>query len=207
MRDEKLKQFHLVGGTALALYMGHRKSVDLDLFSCQSFDTVELRTYLTYKYNYRLDRQSDATLIGHINDIKVDLIMYNYPFVEPVYVQDGIRLYSTADIAAMKLTAVSQNGTRLKDFVDIAFLSSEMSLNDMLNAFSVKYPNTNRISALKGLIYFNDIDFSTRIELIDATYRWKPIESRLLDMERYPDKIFDNYPLIDNRMKGMDFGI
>jgi hypothetical protein len=154
MQDEKLQHFNLVGGTALALYMGHRKSVDLDLFSQQTFEVFELEKYLTETYDFKIrnpKQKSDATLIGYINDIKVDCILYNYPHVKPALIYEGIRLCSMHDIAAMKLTAIAQSGTRLKDFVDIAFMSMKMSLKEMLDTFEVKYPNTNKISAIKGL--------------------------------------------------------
>jgi len=198
MQDAKLKNFNLVGGTALALYMGHRKSIDLDLFSQQSFDVIELEKYLkdTYSFEIQNPKQlSDATLIGFINGIKVDCIRYEYPLVKPLYIYDGIRIYSEYDIAAMKLTAISQSGTRLKDFVDVAFLSTKISLNEMLNAFEVKYPKTNKISAIKGLTYFDDIDFSIKIEIIVGEYKWKKIEKRLIEMLRYPNKKFLQSPI------------
>jgi len=100
------------------------------------------------------------------------------------------RIYSMQDIAAMKLVAISQNGTRLKDFVDVAFLSEKMSLKEMLDAFEIKYPKTNKISAIKGMTYFNDIDFSAKIELINGEFKWKEIEKRLIKMVKYPDKKF-----------------
>ena len=200
MLDEKLQHFSLVGGTALALYMGHRKSIDLDLFSQQAFDVYELEKHLNETYDFQIrnpKQKSDATLIGYINDIKVDCILYNYPHVKPVYVYEGLRLISMPDIAAMKLTAIAQSGTRLKDFVDIAFLSSKMSLKEMLDVFEVKYPKTNIISAVKGLSYFDDIDFSVKIELIQGTYKWKEIEKRLKEMIKEPHKIFSNYPILN----------
>jgi hypothetical protein len=95
----------------------------------------------------------------------------------------------------MKLVAISQNGTRLKDFVDVAFMSIKMSLNEMLTSFEKKYPNTHKILAVKGLAYFNDIDFSSKIELIEGTFKWKVIEKRLTQMIKEPNKIFDKYPI------------
>ena len=190
MRDEKLHQFCLVGGTALTLYMRHRESVDIDLFSQQLFDVDEIRDYLIRTYDFRVDKQSDATLIGRIDSVKVDCIRYNYPLAEPVREYAGIRIYSMPDIAAMKLTAISQSGKRLKDFVDVAFISSVMSLEDMLNAFRIKYPNTNVISAVRGLTYYDDINFSTGIDLTEGAFKWKPIEKRLKEMIRYSDRIF-----------------
>jgi hypothetical protein len=195
MRDENLKHFNLVGGTVLALYMGHRKSIDLDLFSQETFDVIALEKYLIDIYGFNRWKISDVTLIGYINDIKIDCIRYDYPLIKPISIYDNIRLFSIHDIAAMKLMAISQNGTRLKDFVDVAYLSAKMSLKEMLDAFEIKYPNTNKMSAIKGLAYFNDIDFSTKIELNEGTFKWKEIEKRLNEMIKYPNKLFSNYPI------------
>ena len=194
MQDDKLNHFNLVGGTALALYMGHRKSIDLDLFSPTGFDTKTLEKHLNQTYGFIKQKESDATLMGYIDNIKIDCIMYDYPLVQPVCVYEGIRLCSIADIVAMKLVAISQNGTRLKDFVDVAYLSTKMSLKEMLGFFEEKYPNTHTILALKGLSYYNDIDFNTKVELINGTFKWKDIEKRINDMIKYPNKIFLQYP-------------
>jgi predicted nucleotidyltransferase component of viral defense system len=205
MQDEKLKQFSLVGGTALALYMGHRKSVDLDLFSRKAFDVHDLEKHLNQTYNFLKYKESDATLIGFINDVKLDFIRYDYPLIKPLCLQDEIRLYSMPDISAMKLVAISQNGTRLKDYVDVAYLSTEMSLKEMLDAFEMKYPKTHKILALKGLSYFADIDFSAQIELTSGHYKWKEVEKRLKEMVKYPTRVFPQFP--DNIDSGRKSGI
>ena len=189
MHDEQLTSFCLVGGTALALYMGHRKSVDIDLFSQDLLDVNELERHLIHAYDFQTIRISNATLIGQINDIKVDCIMYPYPLVEPVQKYDEIRIFSIPDIAAMKLTAISQSGKRVKDFVDIAFLSSIMSLDTMMIAFEKKYPKTSVMSAVRGLTYYDDIDFSAEIDLTDGTFRWKIVEKRLKEMITHSDKV------------------
>jgi hypothetical protein len=203
MQDEKLTSFNLVGGTALALFMGHRKSIDLDLFSQQEFNVDELEEHLRCTYGFQTGKKSNATLIGYVNKVKIDCIRYNYPLVQPLLNKNHIRMVSKTDIAAMKLTAISQNGTRLKDFVDIAFLSAEISLNQMLDAYEKKYPNTHKMLALKGLIYFNDIDFSTRIELTDGIFKWKNIEKRLNEMIKYPNRVFLTYPVTNERNTGV----
>ena len=190
MRDDKLSHFCLVGGTALALFMGHRKSIDIDLFSQQLFDYLELEEYFMHTYDFQATRKRNATLIGTINSVKVDCIGYNYPLVEPAQEYDGIRIYSMSDIAAMKLTAISQSGDRLKDFVDIAFMSSIMSLENMLKAFEKKFPKTSVMTAIRGITYFDDIDFSAEIDLLEGTFKWKPIEKRLKEMIKYSDRIF-----------------
>jgi hypothetical protein len=197
MQDEKLKSFNLVGGTALALYIGHRKSIDLDLFSTQVFDMEQLKEYLISQYNFKIDdpsKISRATLIGSINEVKVDCISYNYSNVKPIIEFEGIRLTSMLDIAAMKLTAIAQSGNRLKDFIDIAFLSTQLSLKEILDAFEKKFPNTNKVGATKGLTYFEDIDFSINIDMINGKYSWKEIEKRLYDMVEFPEKKFPTSP-------------
>jgi hypothetical protein len=198
MLDENLKSFYLIGGTALALYVGHRKSIDLDLFSQQSFNTNDLEKYMINAYDFKVrnpQQKSSATLIGYINGIKVDFICYDYPHIKPTCVHDEIRLLSIYDIAAMKLIAISQSGTRLKDFVDIAFLSVKMPLKTMLDSFEAKYPHTNKMSAVKGLTFFDDIDFSVDIELTTkGIYKWEKIEKRLFEMVKNPNKIFITNP-------------
>ena len=190
MLDEKLRNFHLVGGTALALYLGHRKSIDIDLFSQTPFDVEEMKRYLLHNYDFVTDRQSEATLIGHINYVKVDCIRYYYNLVEPINIFDDIRMFSLPDIAAMKLAAISQSGSRLKDFVDIVFLSEKLSLNNMLEAFRVKYPKTSIITAVRGLSFYDEIDFNVIIDLMDGNFKWRVVEKRLKEMIKYSDRIF-----------------
>jgi len=190
MRDTRLQDFYLVGGTALALTLGHRKSIDIDLFTKENFVAEELLQYLTNNYGFTLDKISDATVLGYIDNVKIDLIHYNYEMYKPLMEENGIRMASIEDIAPMKLTAIGLSGHRLKDFVDIAFLSTKLSLNDMLKSFEYKYPRTNTMIAIRGLSYFNDIDFSVKIDLINGKFNRKAIEERILAMIRKPDKIF-----------------
>ena len=90
----------------------------------------------------------------------------------------------------MKLNAIMGNGTRLKDFVDVAFLSCYLSLKEMIESFQTKYASRNSLSVLKALAYHNDIDFKEPIHFIKEKYSWKIIEKRLNEMEKFPDKIF-----------------
>jgi len=199
MQDEKLKSFNLVGGTALALFIGHRKSIDLDLFSLNTFNKVALEKHLYDMYNFKNQypkQKTNIILIGEIQKVKVDFVWDDSVLINPLCFYDGIRICSIHDIAAMKLKAILQNGTRLKDFVDVAFLSVKMSLKNMLDTFETKYPSTGKLLAAKALTYFDDIDFSVNIELIEGKFNWKAIEKRLIEMIKYPDKKFLNYPLI-----------
>jgi len=196
MRDSRLSDFLLAGGTNLALRLGHRLSVDLDMFSYQHFDSISLAEYLTQNYNFeKTDVRERDTVMGFINDVKVDIIAHVYPLIEEPFIAEGtIRLYSIRDVVAMKLVAISDNGKRLKDFVDIAFLSTKMSLNQMLGAYSQKYQNSSALHALRGLAYFDDINFDVSINLTNGVFNWKKIEKRIREMIRYENRIFESAP-------------
>ncbi|NDV94282.1 hypothetical protein D0T84_05025 [Dysgonomonas sp. 521] len=190
MDDSTFNGFALAGGTALSLLIGHRKSIDLDLFTTGEFNPVQLEQYLQKNYAFKGDFLEGYSLKGEVNGIKLDFIRHDYPDVEPRIQEDGIRLYGLKDIAAMKLSAIGDNGTRLKDFIDVAYLSGYLSLKEMLTAFETKYPQTNPYRALKGLNYYDDIRFSERIDLLGKDFRWEDIAARLTDMTREENKHF-----------------
>jgi len=191
MQDEKLKKFNLAGGTALALYLGHRKSIDLDFFIQDDFDAKSLEEYLINRYNFKTSFLEKNTLKGFVEYIKIDCITHNYPRLEQFFQsKEGIRLYGIKDIAAMKLSAITDNGTRIKDFIDIAYLSTKFSLSEMLNAYEIKYSNSNSIIPLKGIIYFNDINFKEPIQMINDTFKWEFVEKRLYEMTQKTNTVF-----------------
>jgi hypothetical protein len=104
-------------------------------------------------------------------------------------------LYDLEDIIAMKLNAISDNGTRLKDFVDIAFLSQKFSLRKMIQFYTDKY-NAAPMRAYRGISYFDDIDFSAQIELTKSRkFDWNKIQRRISQMIKYENKVFDTEPI------------
>lgn len=186
-----LKDFFLVGGTALSLQIGHRISIDIDLFSLNSFDDESLLAQMEKEFGFILDFRSANTLKGEINGIKVDLITHSYPLVKPLLLFEGVRLCSLEDIAAMKLNAICGNGTRLKDFTDIAYLSSYLTLAQMLDAYAKKYATRNPAIVVKSLGYHQDIDFNEPIEIAHGKFQWRAIEKRLLQMTKSPGILFE----------------
>ena len=191
MHDKEFDAFRLVGGTSLALQMGHRISVDLDLFSSEPFSEQRLREYLERNYGLQTDYMSPCTLKGEIDGIQIDCIAHQYPWLESPYIEEDIRLAGLEDICAMKLNAIAGNGTRIKDFIDVAWLSSRYSLNQMLDFYESKY-HANALMPLKALVYFDDTNFDEPVRLIDGKkVNWKSYEKRLLQMEKYPNKIFE----------------
>gem|GEM_PF-1423278 len=69
----------------------------------------------------------------------------------------------------------------------------------MLDIFDEKYPSTSKLLAIKALCYFDDIDFSAGIELINGKFQWESIEKRLNEMIKYPNRQFDHYPIVNEK--------
>lgn len=190
MQDDILSQFILVGGTSLALQLGHRLSVDIDLFSAEPFDEGQLSEYLQKNYGLELDFMDRHTVKGEIQGIQIDCIAHQYPWVADPTTEESVRLASIPDIAAMKLNAVSGNGTRIKDFIDIAYMSSLMSFQEMLDAYMQKY-HANPVIPIKALTFWEDIRFDEPVKMMDtSTFQWKMIASRLTQMQANPKKKF-----------------
>lgn len=190
-----MSDFKLAGDTALSLYIGHRKSIDLDLFVPHPFNTSELAQKIGTDFCFNKTYEESNSLKGFISDIKLDLITYRYVDIASSYEEDGLRLYSIEDIIAMKLSAISGNGTRLKDFVDLAFLSKHYSLSQMLSFYMKKFEVSSEFIPLKALTYFNDIDFNESVILLNGSFRWKNVQRRLVDMSKNQYKVFPTYPI------------
>ncbi|MFZ2664035.1 MAG: nucleotidyl transferase AbiEii/AbiGii toxin family protein [Patescibacteria group bacterium] len=156
--EETLKVFYLGGGTALALQLGHRKSVDLDFFS-QNYPAQELLLQHLNKYKPTVIQQDKGTLDVFIDKVKISFFEYKYPLLERTIKYKEIELAQLLDIACMKIAAISQRGTK-KDFVDLYVLLQKYSLNEILKAFEKKYKKVNyhRLHILKSLVYFDDAD-------------------------------------------------
>jgi len=187
-----LESFNLVGGTSLALRLGHRKSVDLDLFSKEDFDLQEVKELLVNKYNLKVGYEKGKTLKGFIGKVMVDLIRYDYPHIQPIETEEGIRLESLPDIVAMKLSSICDNGSRIKDFIDIAYLSNLYSFEEMLQFYTQKFPSSNPIVPTKSLVYFDDINYDESVIMMHEVFDWKVIAKRLNEMTAYPEKQFTN---------------
>jgi hypothetical protein len=161
MTIPELADFSLVGGTALALKYGHRKSVDLDLFSSSEFDMDVVTAALerTFPKSYRHVSNNKIGIFSYIETVKIDLVKYHFhPVIAPVIVEDGIRFLSDKDIMAMKVNAILRRGVK-KDFWDIAELLQYYSIEEMINSYTQKYPNQMLlISIPRALIYFEDAD-------------------------------------------------
>jgi hypothetical protein len=169
-----------VGGSALALYYGHRKSIDLDLFSDFGFDADKLMEQIHQDFSFQIYHSARNTLKGNINQINVDIIAHRYPQVGEPFFSDGIAILSDKDIVAMKLNAIATSGQRSKDFVDIYFALQKFSLREMMDFYKRKYNQNDDTHVLKSIIYFNDVDLSDwPLILENPGLKWTTIKKKL----------------------------
>ena len=177
MREPLLKDTRLVGGTALALQLGHRSSVDLDLFGHFSCDDIQLRTMLASYGRIQVISSSANVKIFTINDVKVDIVNYDSPWIEDMVVHEELRLASMAEIAAMKIRAIIGRGTR-KDFVDIYFLLQQFTIFQIMDFYHKKYPDFNDFIAVKSLTFFDDAEQVPMPMMHDET-SWETMKEQI----------------------------
>lgn len=151
------KNLRLVGGTSLALQIGHRISVDIDLFGNIEADEFEVLSQINSIAPVTILKKSKNINIFLIKGVKVDIVNYNYPWLSQPISSKDLVLASLEDIAAMKLSAITGRGTR-KDFIDMFFLLKHFSLQQMLDFYHQKYKDGNEFLVLKSLMYFEDAE-------------------------------------------------
>jgi len=181
-QKEYMKGFFLVGGTALALRLGHRKSVDIDLFSNFGFDTAWMLDNLSNDFSFNLFFSAANTIKGSINQVKIDILAHRYPLIqEPVNLED-ISMLSVEDILAMKLNAISVSGQRVKDFIDIYYLLDHYSVEEMVGFYKKKYAQYNEVNVLKSLCWFEDVDLSDwPVLLVNPKLKWAAVKKKIED--------------------------
>ncbi|HBB91818.1 MAG: hypothetical protein A2X22_02260 [Bacteroidetes bacterium GWF2_49_14] len=157
MEIPEFDSYLLAGGTALALQIGHRISVDLDFFGEKEIEADEFVDQLSALGTVRIMSRSRNILILDINGIKVDFVNYRYPLVKAPVMEGIIRLSSPEDIGAMKLAAITGRG-RKRDFIDLHFLLNRFSLAAIMEFYRTKYPSGSEFLVMRSLTYFVDAD-------------------------------------------------
>lgn len=172
--------FYLAGGTALALWFGHRLSEDFDWFA-STLDRPQELLAETKARGLSLDNVhvEEGTLIGWINGVKVSFYQYRYPMLDPLtsWSDYDVNVASTRDVAAMKLSAIAQRGLR-KDFVDVhELLRHGRSLMTMLADYQEKF-QSDPFPVLKGLTYFDDAETQPMPPMLNAT-EWSTVKNEI----------------------------
>ena len=155
-----LTPFYLAGGTALALQLGHRISVDLDFFGEVELFHEKWQRQLVEQFGKRFRVESEEYspfgLNLKIEDVSVGLLTYGYPLLDPLVTVEGIALAGLSDIGLMKLDAVTSRGTR-KDFYDLFFIAQHVSLQELFEKVQIKFPYSPRFitNVLVSLVDFD----------------------------------------------------
>lgn len=173
-----LEDFYLVGGTALALHLGHRISDDLDFFTSKEFETAQLIESLKEKYSISILMQARNSLTLDIESIKTDFIRHNYSLLRPVLLIQEIKISSIEDIAAMKLNSTMNRGSK-KDFFDIYELLKHFPLEKILEFHSEKYNFSSRMIVLKSLVYFDDAEKEPDPVSVNST-TWELVKKKMI---------------------------
>lgn len=172
---------YLAGGTAIALHLGHRRSDDFDWFSDGSpLDIGALTELLRASMTFEVDVIDEGTLVGTSDGVRVACFAYRYPRLEEARAvpEWALRLAGLRDLAAMKLLAITQRGSR-KDFIDVyALLEHGLTLPQMLDDYCRKFSISNRMSALRGLVYFDDAEAEAIPEMLQP-FTWDLLKDRL----------------------------
>jgi hypothetical protein len=153
----ELRQFNLVGGTALALQIGHRESIDLDLFTVNDFDNGLIISVVAEIGNLEVLVDKPPFLQLRLDDVKLDFLKFPYGFVQEFVEMEGIRLVDVERIAVLKLLAIARRGSK-KDFIDIFFILKTHSLEAIMLIFSKILPSVDTFHILKSLNYFEDAE-------------------------------------------------
>ena len=156
-KQPELSETRLVGGTSLALQYGHRSSIDLDFFGNVSADTPELEKMLCKLGEVKTLGQNKNVKTFMLDGVKLDIVNYDYPWIDAPVVEDEIVLASTKDIAALKINAIEGRGTK-KDFIDVYALLQHYTLKEILTFYKQKYSTHSLFRALLSLSYFDDAD-------------------------------------------------
>jgi hypothetical protein len=175
--------FYLAGGTALAIHLSHRISVDLDWFTPSSFadGMILAQSLRNSDVDLEIEQVSPGTLHGSVNGVRVTFLQYQYPLLKPLeqWKEMNCPLASLEDLACMKLSAVAQRGAR-KDFCDIYALGKNaFSLSQMLGFYQKKFSIRDIGSVLYGLVYFDDAE-SERMPRMLLDVSWKDIRNTIL---------------------------
>ncbi len=173
-----LEKFALGGGTSLALRFGHRLSVDLDFFTVHEFSPEDLLAGLRLDGITVIGRAANSMTVD-VGGVKLDLLRHAYRLLEPVRRMDGVPMISLPDLAAMKLNAVANRGSK-KDFYDLAELLDQFELREMIGFFTDKYSSTDPFTVIRSLAWFEDAEMEPDLVALNGR-TWSDVREKVRD--------------------------
>src|SRR3989344_3213816 len=176
--------FYLAGGTALALQLGHRTSLDFDFYSPKHFSAAGLFSKIQKNFKEKAKKisQQKDTLFCNIDGVDLSFFWYQYSHIaRPITYQD-IALASLEDIAAMKLVAVGHRPAK-RDYIDIFYLLKKFTLKEIFTYTHKKYPNFNSYHSQRALSYFEDLEDPKQrsVKVLDPDFSWPEAKKKLFE--------------------------
>jgi hypothetical protein len=174
-----ISNFYLAGGTALALQIAHRQSIDFDFFTKDDFNNRHLIETLQYLGEFELFNEARNTINGILNDVRISFFKYPYPLLNSLFRHKNISIGGKMDIALMKIEAVSGRGSK-KDFIDLYFLFREFSLSELFDKYPLKYgiKISNYYHLLKSMAYFEDAEREPMPTMLENV-SWDQVKIRI----------------------------
>lgn len=173
----------MVGGTAIALHIGHRRSIDFDMFKFSPIKPKSIiQTISDFEYRYTVTRRVTEQLNVNINDVKFTFFQYPFKINPTENLADVLRLPKLIDLAAMKAYALGRR-SKWKDYVDIYFILKEhFSIKQISERTSILFGQLFSEKLFRAqLSYFDDIDYSEPVEYIVQPVSENEIKSFLID--------------------------
>jgi hypothetical protein len=164
------REFYLVGGTAIALHIGHRKSIDFDLFKPKPFSSKKILNKIDEThYHYNITRRVSEQLNLTILNVKFTFFEYPYPVEASIDFNKILRMPDLLTLAAMKAFALGRR-SKWKDYVDLYFLIKEyFSVNDIIQKATIIFGQEFSGKLFRSqLAYHKDIDYSESVEFMNG---------------------------------------
>ena len=176
--NSDFSNFYLVDGTALALMLGHRVSVDLDFFMRDETDFETLAQTLFRHFPeatvFNINKGGMNAMIGKV---KVDFVRHDYPMLRPLENVEGITFLSMYDIALQKVHAIIKRGTK-KDFIDLYYLFREFTLQEIVEGYQKKYGNFAASLIIRSLMWFEDAEENAQPEVFEDV-SWEDVKDAI----------------------------
>lgn len=183
-QQDWLKQFYLAGGTACALYFGHRISFDLDFFTTEKFNSKEIVENLQKLGDLKIDTLADDTFLGIFNKVKISFFQYKYPSIGQFTDYKNIKIASLQDLVAMKIDALQSRVTK-RDFIDLytLLIRNNWNLGEAIEFFKDKFESVryNIQHVTMSLIYFDDADKSPEVIKMNDGHDWTKIKEYFVE--------------------------
>jgi hypothetical protein len=177
----ELRNCFLVGGTSLALQLGHRHSIDIDLFTHHPFESNSLVEILKNHFEVQPITIKDVILICVVNGIKLDCVYFRYPSAFPLLEIDRIRMADIRDIAPMKLDAITKRGSK-KDFIDMYYIVQKYSLKEILTWYQNMFNHSTSFHVIRSLSYFEDAENEIMPIVFDKLLEWDMVKERMIEI-------------------------